>query len=111
MGLAAEPRPWLHLYALMTATVDAGPGLERDVSLGPGVRSGIYMTWFEDRIKSHLFGDFRGFVVGDRTLRLRGGTQQRLALSRNTALLLEGTYNRVEGIGYLQAELALQFYF
>ncbi|MBW2389367.1 MAG: hypothetical protein JRG89_13145 [Deltaproteobacteria bacterium] len=34
-----------------------------------------------------------------------------LTLSRNTALLLEGTYNRVEGADYLQAELALQLHF
>ncbi|MBW2723482.1 MAG: DUF4105 domain-containing protein [Deltaproteobacteria bacterium] len=110
-GLAWQPWRWLHVYGLATATLDAGPGLAHDVSLGPGARTGVYLNWPRDRFKSHFFADAREFVVGDRTLRLRAGTQQRLTLSRNTALLLEGTYNRVEGADYLQAELALQLHF
>ncbi len=110
-GFAVQPRKLPHAYFLATATLDAGPGLRHDVSLGPGARSGVYLTWPHDRLKSHFFADVRGFVVGDRTLRLRTGTQQRLVLSRNTALVLEGTYNRVEHSGFLQAELSLQIHF
>ena len=109
--LARQPLRWLHVYILATATLDAGPGLARDVSLAPGGRSGAYLGWPGDRFKSHFFADVRQFTIGDPTLRLRAGTQQRLTISRNTTLLLEGTYNRVEGTGYLQAELALQLHF
>lgn len=110
-GLAFEPWKWLHVYGLATATLDAGPGLAHDVSLGPGARGGVYLRGPADRFKSHFFADFRGYVVGDRTLRLRAGTEQRVTLSRNTALVLEGSYNRTEGEAYLQGGLALQLHF
>jgi hypothetical protein len=44
-------------------------------------------------------------------LLLRAGTEQRLTLSRNTALILDGSYNRTEGQAYLQGGLSLQLHF
>ncbi|MCP5040340.1 MAG: DUF4105 domain-containing protein [bacterium] len=111
MGLAADPLEGLHLYGLGAATLDAGPGLEDDASFGPGARLGAYFTWPGDRVKSHLYGDYRSYLLGDVTHRVRAGTQQRLVLSRNTALIAEGSWNRTEGEEYLQAELSFQLHF
>ena len=50
-------------------------------------------------------------TTGGRGLLLRAGTEQRLTLSRNTALILDGSYNRTEGQAYLQGGLSLQLHF
>jgi hypothetical protein len=65
----------------------------------------------DDRFKSHFYADFKAYVAGDRSLLLRAGTEQRLTLSRNTALILDGSYNRTEGQAYLQGGLSLQLHF
>ncbi len=111
IGLAAEPLTGVHFYGLTTATLDAGPELEKDVSFAPGARAGLYYTWPGDRVKSHLFGDYRAYLLGDVSHVVRAGTQQRLVLSRNTAVVAEGTFNRAEGEDHLQGELSLQFHF
>ncbi len=111
IGLAAEPFKGFHLYGLGTATVDAGPDLEHDVSFGPGARAGLYYTWPGDRVKSHLFGDYRPYLVGDVSHVVRAGTQQRLVLSRNTALIAEGSFHRNEGEDHLLGELSFQVHF
>jgi hypothetical protein len=110
-GYAYQPLQWLHVYGLATATIDAGPGLSKDVSLGPGARGGFYLRGPDDRFKSHFYADFKAYVAGDRSLLLRAGTEQRLTLSRNTALILDGSYNRTEGQAYLQGGLSLQLHF
>lgn len=110
-GVAFEPKSWLHVYGLATGTLDAGPGLRRDVSLAPGVRGGLFFTTPKDFSRTHFFADYRAYVLGDKALRLRTGVAQRFVTSRNTALLAEGTYNRIEGRGYWQGELSLQVHF
>ncbi|MEO1912337.1 MAG: hypothetical protein ABGW98_00660 [Myxococcales bacterium] len=42
---------------------------------------------------------------------LRAGTAQRFTLSRNTALILDGSDNRTEGQAYLQGGPSLQLHF
>ena len=95
-------------YVYLNRLATDGSNLGTDLL---GAKTGIHLTWPQDRIKSHFFAEIRGFVVGDRSLWLRTGSEQRLALSRNTAVHLGASYNRVEGTGYLQAELSLRVHF
>lgn len=111
IGLAAEPLAGLHLYGLATATLDAGPELEHDVSFGPGARAGVYFTWPGDLLKSHVFGDYRPFLVGDVSHAVRAGVEQRVVLSRNTALIAEGAFRRDEGRDYIEAGVRVQLHF
>jgi len=110
-GLAAEPWGGLHLYALATASLDAGPELEDDVSAGPGARAGVYLTWPGDRAKSHVFAEYRAFLLGDVSQQVRAGLEQRLTLTRNTALVAEGSYHRDEGEGDWLGALSFQLKF
>jgi len=91
--------------------LDVGPDLEDDVSLGPGARLGLFVGRAETRWKGHLFGEVTRFAVGDTTTWLRGGVEARLATSRNTALTLEGSVNRIYGETWLEGALRLSLHF
>jgi hypothetical protein len=110
-GLAWDPHPSVLLYGLPNARLDVGPDLEDDVSLGPGARLGIFAGRHEARWKGHLFGEFTRFVVGDTTTWFRGGADVRLTTSRNTALTLEGSINRIHGENWLEGGLRLSVHF
>jgi hypothetical protein len=111
MGLAWDPLPAVLFYGLPGARLDVGPKLEDDVSLGPGGRLGVFVGRHEARWKGHFFGEITRFVVGDTTTWLRSGVDARLATSRNTAITLEGSYNRIHGEDWFEGGLRLNLYF
>jgi hypothetical protein len=94
-GLAWEPAPGGLVYGLMDGRLDVGPGLKDDVSFGPGARLGTWLGPHGGRWKAHVFGEFARFVAGDTTRWLRGGAEARVSLSRNTALVFQGSVNRI----------------
>jgi hypothetical protein len=110
-GLAWDPYPGVLLSGLADVRLDVGPDLEDDVSLGPGARLGLFVGRAETRWKGHLFGEVTRFAVGDTTTWLRGGVEARLATSRNTALTLEGSVNRIYGETWLEGALRLSLHF
>jgi hypothetical protein len=110
-GLAWDPHPAVLLYGLADARLDVGPDLEGDVSLGPGARLGLFVGRAESRWKGHLFSEVTRFAVGDTTTWLLGGVAARLATSRNTALTLESSVNRIYGDTWLEGALRLSLYF
>ena len=110
-GLAWDPHPAVLLYGLPGARLDVGPKLEDDVSLGPGGRLGVFVGRHEARWKGHFFSEVTRFVLGDTTTWLRSGVDARLATSRNTALTLEGSYNRIHGEDWFEGGLRLNLYF
>jgi hypothetical protein len=110
-GLAWDPHPAVLLYGLADVRLDVGPDLEDDVSLGPGARLGLFVGRAETRWKGHLFGEVTYFAAGDTTTWLRGGVAARLATSRNTALTLESSVNRIYGESWLEGALRLSLHF
>jgi hypothetical protein len=110
-GLAWDPHPAVLLYGLSDARLDVGPDLEHNVSLGPGARLGVFAGRHEARWKGHFFGEVTRFVVGDTTTWLRGGVDLRLVTSRNTALTLEGSVNRIHGENWFEGGLRLNVHF
>jgi hypothetical protein len=110
-GLAWDPRPDLLLYGLAEGLLDVGPDLEDDVSAGPGARVGVFAGRHGGRLKAHAFGSVTGFVLGEETTWLEGGMGWRLTTSRNSALVVEGTVNRIHDESWFEGGLALNLYF
>jgi hypothetical protein len=110
-GLAWDPHRAILLYGLSDLRLDVGPDLEDDVSFGPGVRLGVFAGRREARWKGHLFGEFTRFAVGDTTTWLRGGAELRLMISRNTAVAIEGSVNRIHGESWFDGALRVNFHF
>jgi hypothetical protein len=110
-GLAWDPSPGVLVYGLADAQLDVGPALNDSFSLGPGVRVGIFVGRREARWRGHLFGEVTGFVLGDATTWVRGGVAARLSLSRNAALTLESSLNRIYGESWLEGALGLSLGF
>ena len=111
VGLSFEPAPWLTAYGFAEATLDGAPALEHGVALGPGAVAGVYLSPASDRWKGHVFARARGFVVGDRTLALTLGTEQRWTLGPRQALQLDAAWQRDFGHAWLETSLAWHFYF
>ena len=111
VGLSFEPAPWLTAYGFAEATFDGAPALEHGVALGPGAVAGVYLSPASDRWKGHVFARARGFVVGDRTLALTLGTEQRWTLGPRQALQLDAAWQRDFGHAWLETSLAWHFYF
>jgi ABC-type uncharacterized transport system permease subunit len=101
-GLAWDPVPGVLLYGLADARLDAGPDLEDDVSFGPGARVGTLLGRGGRPWKANVFGEFARFVAGETTTWLRGGAEVRVSLSRNTALVFQGSVNRIHGESWFE---------
>ena len=110
-GLAWDPYPGVLLYGLADVRLDVGPDLEDNVSLGPGARLGLFAGGADARWRGHLFGEVTRFAVGDTTTWVRGGAAARFSTSRNTALTLEGSVNRIYGESWLEGALRLSLHF
>jgi hypothetical protein len=111
VGLAASPASSLLVYGLAEATLDVGPGLEHDVSFGPGASVGLYLDAFEGRLRTHAYGGITRFAAGDRTTWYRGGLEQRVTLGPPAMVSLEGSINRIDGDEWLELSLSLSFFF
>ncbi len=110
-GLAWDPHPAVLLYGLSNLCLDVGPDLEDDVSFGPGARLGVYAGRREARWKGHLFGEFTHFAVGETTTSIRGGAELRLRSSRNTAVTIEGSINRIHGENWFDGGLRVSLFY
>lgn len=111
VGLAfALPRD-ATLYGFAEATLDAGPTLADDYALGPGAAIGVLAGNGDDRYRAHVYAQVTRFALGDRTTWVRAGLEQRLLLGRNTALVLDGGFERDFGANTGQVSLAWNLYF
>jgi hypothetical protein len=110
-GLAWDPHRSVLAYALTDARLDVGPGLDHDVSLGPGARLGLYLGPAEARLRAHLFGEVTYFALGDTTTRVRGGGEARISFSRNTAAHLAVSAHRSYSDTWFEAGLRMSLHF
>ena len=111
VGLAWDPLPEVLVYGLPDVRFDVGPGLEDDVSLGPGAQCGLFVGEAEGRWRGHWFAAVTRFAVGDTTTWLRTGIDARFTTSRNTAIVLEGSGNRMYGENWVEGVVHLQLHF
>ena len=111
VGLAFDPIPGANLYGLAGLRLDASPNLERGASFGPGLSAGIYLRTPVDRWKSHLRGEVFYFALGDSTISLQAKLEQRVRLTRNTALHLDVSLNRISDRTWYQAGLGFALHF
>jgi hypothetical protein len=111
VGLAWDPLPEVLVYGLPDVRFDVGPGLADDVSLGPGSQGGMFVGEAEGRWRGHWFAAVTRFAVGDTTTWLRTGLDARFSTSRNTAMVLEGSGNRMYGENWLEGAVHLQLHF
>jgi hypothetical protein len=109
-GLAWDPHPDILLYGLSDLRLDVGPDLEDDVSLGSGVRLGVYAGRREARWRGHLFGELTRFAVGDTTTWIRGGAELRVMTSRNTSITVEGSFNRIHQESWFDGALSVNLH-
>ena len=110
-GVAWDPLPGLLLYGLADARLDVGPDLDDNVSFGPGVRFGTFFGRGDSRWKGHIFSEAVRFLAGETTTQLRGGPEVRFSISRNTALILHGSVNRIHGESWLEGNVRLDQHF
>ena len=94
-----------------SSSLDVGPALDDTAGFGPGARVGFYSDLPGDRWRGHAFLSVTRYALGDPTTSLRTVLQQRVRLSRQTAVELEGSYNRIEDESWLQIGLSLGLYF
>lgn len=111
IGLAWDPLPGVLVYGLPDVRFDVGPDLEDDVSLGLGAYGGIFLGEAEGRWRGHWFAAVTRFAVGDETTWLRSGVDARFTTSRNTAMVLEGSGNRMYDETWLEGTVHFQLYF
>lgn len=110
-GLAiALPRD-ATLYGFAEATLDAGPSLDHSVAFGPGAALGLWIGSDEDRWRAHAFARTTYCALGDRTTWVRAGVEQRLTLSRNSALELETAFQRDFDRSWASVGLSLNWFF
>lgn len=110
-GAAIDPTRSLLLYALADARADVGPDLDGSAALGLGARGGAYFGTGESRWKGHLFGEVTRYVAGDTTTESRAGIEARWSLSRNFALVLDGTFNRIHDESWGEGALRFHVYY
>ncbi len=111
IGIALDPAPAVLLYGLADLSLDVGPDLEDKVSFGPGARLGAFFGGVESRWKVHAFAEVTQFVAGDTTTSIRAGSDLRWITSRNTALIVEGSFNRSYGENWGEGSLQLNLHF
>jgi len=64
-----------------------------------------------DRWRADLFGEVTRFFAGDTATWLRAGIEQRVRLTRNTAVRFEGSWNRDFGDGWAEGALRFDLHF
>jgi hypothetical protein len=94
----------------LDARLDVGPGLKDDVSFGPGARIGTWLGPHGSRWNGHIFGEVARFVAGDTTTWLRSGAEARVSLSRNSALVFQGSFNRSYGESWFEGGLRVDLH-
>jgi uncharacterized protein DUF4105 len=111
VGLAWDPLRSVLVYGLPDVRFDVGPGLKDTVSLGPGAQCGLFVGEAEGRWRGHWFAAVTRFAVGDTTTWARTGIEARFTTSRNTAIVLEGSGNRMYGEDWIEGVVHLQLHF
>jgi hypothetical protein len=110
-GLAARPWPGGLAYAFAEGSLDFGGRLRGDWALGAGASAGLLFGDPEDRWRAHLRGEVARFVAGDARTAWAAGVDQRLRITRNTALELRVGAEHDFGRTWLDAGLSWQLYF
>jgi hypothetical protein len=59
----------------------------------------------------HVFGQVTRFALGETTTWLRGGVELRVTTSANTALVFEGSANRIHGESWFGGAARVNLYF
>jgi hypothetical protein len=98
-------------YGLGQAVFDVSGALDSDLAIGGGGRLGLLLGTPGDRWRADLFGEVTRFFAGDRETWLRAGIEQRITLTRNTAVRVEGSWNRDFGDGWAEGALRFDVFF
>ena len=111
IGLAGALGELGMVYGLGQAVFDVSGALASDVAFGGGGRLGLLLGAPGDRWRTDLFGEATRFFAGDRATWLRAGLDQRIGLTRNTAIRVEGSWNRDFGDGWAEGALRFDVHF
>jgi hypothetical protein len=111
IGLSWDPLSSTLLYGLAEARLDLGPDLEHKVDFAPGVRLGVFSGGSEARWKAHLFAEVNYFAINETNTQIRGVVQARLTMSRNSALVAEGSINRSYHTNWAGGVMRLKVFF
>jgi hypothetical protein len=98
-------------YGMGEAIADVGPDLDDHFALGGGASLGLFVGTPGDRWRGHLFGRVTRFALGDRSTAVRAGLEQRLTLTRNTALKATTAFERDFGESWFDAVVTWNLYF
>jgi hypothetical protein len=110
-GLAARPWPGALAYAFAEGSLDFGGRLHRDFALGAGASAGLLLGDEDDLWRAHLRVAVARYVAGDARTAWSAGVDQRLRLTRNTALELSAGAEHDFGRTWLDAGLSWNVYF
>ena len=112
-GAGLSWRPWSGAlaYGFLEGTFDVSGKLDHDVALGAGARIGLLFGDPADRWRCDLFARATRFFAGDTRSALAVGLEQRLRLTRNTALVLKLAGERDFDETWLDAGLFMDLYF
>ncbi len=110
-GAANAPLRGLELYGFGEFALEAAPGLQGDVALGPLLRAGLVYSTPRDRYTARA-EVLSGLLTGPRSAPwLRGRFEQRLTLSRSWSLVSELRYEHAYDVGHFEGRLGLTRYF
>jgi len=109
-GLARRLGP-ARAYGFVEGTFDVASALQPAFGLGAGLRVGLQAEALRDRYGVHLFAEATRFFAGDVRTEARVGFDQRITLTRNTALELAIAAEHDFDETWLDAGLFLRFYF
>jgi hypothetical protein len=112
LGAATAPRPGMLLYGFGELVLEAGPGLDGDLALGPVTRSGVVWSSPGERHSIQLEG-IAGLLAGPGKTApwLRLELSQRLRLDRKWSLVLSGRFEQAYEVGHFEGRLGLTRYF
>ena len=91
--------------------LDVSGALDSDIALGGGGRAGLLVGSSGDRWRVDLFAEANHFFAGDTTTWVRAGLEQRVVLTRNTALRFDASWNRDFGSDWAEAGLRFDILF
>ncbi|MEW6079767.1 MAG: DUF4105 domain-containing protein [Thermodesulfobacteriota bacterium] len=93
-GLAAELPVSGITYAMVTAEADVSGAMEKNYAMGPGATCGLIKT-ITPEVKMHLYGEIKGFALGDTHTEQALAFSNNLKVSKNNHLAVELKWSHV----------------
>jgi hypothetical protein len=110
-GMAWQPHPGVLVFGFGESTLEVGGALEHDVAFAPGASAGVLAGRAENRLRSKLSAHAAWYVLGDTTDVYRVAMIHDWKLSPHFAVELETAWEHGYGEDWLDAKLALKWFF